>query len=68
MRSVLHVGPVLVSLTSDSKLVVFQASNKEYAEVAKYRVSGSPTWSVPIIAGNRIFVRDEKSLTLWTID
>jgi hypothetical protein len=32
-------------------------------------VSDSPTWSVPIIAGNRVFVKDKGgSLTLWTIE
>jgi outer membrane protein assembly factor BamB len=67
--SILDTGPVLLSLTSDSKLVAFKASNKEYMEVAKYTVSDSPTWAVPIIAGNRVFVKDKGgSLTLWTIE
>jgi outer membrane protein assembly factor BamB len=67
--SILDAGPVLLSLTSDSKLVAFRASNKEYLEVAKYTVSDSPTWAVPIIAGNRVFVKDKAgSLTLWTIE
>ena len=67
--SILDAGPVLLSLTSDSKLVVFKASNKEYMEVAKYTVSSAETWSVPIIAGNRVFVKDKGgSLTLWTIE
>jgi outer membrane protein assembly factor BamB len=67
--SILDVGPVLLSLTSDKQLVAFKASNKEYLEVAKYTVSDSPTWCVPIIAGNRIFVKDKAgSLTLWTIE
>jgi outer membrane protein assembly factor BamB len=67
--SILDAGPVLLSLTSDSKLVAFRASNKEYMEVAKYTVSDSPTWAVPIIAGNRVFVKDKAgALTLWTIE
>jgi outer membrane protein assembly factor BamB len=67
--SILDAGPVLLSLTSDKKLVVFKASNKEYAELARYTVADSETWSVPIIAGNRIFVKDKGgSLTLWTIE
>ena len=67
--SILDAGLVLLSLTSDSKLVAFRPSDKGYTEVAKYTVSSSPTWSVPIIAGNRIFVKDKGgSLTLWTIE
>jgi outer membrane protein assembly factor BamB len=65
--SILDVGPVLVSLTSDQQIVAFKASNKEYAEVAKYPVPEA--WCVPIIAGNRIFVKDKAgSLTLWTVE
>jgi outer membrane protein assembly factor BamB len=67
--SILDAGTVLLSLTSDKKLVAFKASNKEYIEVARYTVSDSPTWAVPIVAGNRIFVKDQAgSLTLWTIE
>jgi outer membrane protein assembly factor BamB len=67
--SILDAGTVLLSLTSDKKLVAFKASSKEYTEVARYTVSDSPTWSVPIVAGNRIFVKDQAgSLTLWTIE
>jgi outer membrane protein assembly factor BamB len=72
--SILDVGPVLLSLTSDKELVAFKASNMGYMEIAKYTVADAPTWSVPIIAGNRVFVKDkgtkdkDGSLTLWTIE
>jgi len=67
--SILDAGAVLLSLTSDSKLVAFEPSKKEYKELAKYTVSSSETWSVPIVVGNRIYVRDKGgSLTLWTIE
>ena len=60
---------MLLALTSDRQLVAFQPSSKEYKELARYEVSDSATWAVPIIAGNRIFVKDKKgSLTLWTIE
>jgi outer membrane protein assembly factor BamB len=65
---ILDVGPVLIALTSDTKLIAFQADKNAYKEVAKYEVASSPTWSVPILAGKRIFVKDKTSLTLWTID
>jgi outer membrane protein assembly factor BamB len=62
-------GSVLLALTSDKDLVAFRPSGKEYNQVAKYRVADSETWCVPIIAGNRVFVKDKGgSLTLWTID
>jgi outer membrane protein assembly factor BamB len=66
---ILDAGPVMISLTSDKDLVAFRPSKKEYAELARYRVSDAETWAVPIVAGNRIYVKDKGgSLTLWTID
>jgi outer membrane protein assembly factor BamB len=67
--SILDAGPVLLALTSDRQLLALKPSNKEYAELAKYQVADEETWCVPIVSGNRIFVKDRKgSLTQWTIE
>ncbi|MCS6862831.1 MAG: PQQ-binding-like beta-propeller repeat protein, partial [Abditibacteriales bacterium] len=66
--AVLDAGSVLLALTSDTYLIAFKPSNKEYTEVAKYKVAETETWAYPIIAGNRVFVKDRDTLTLWTID
>jgi outer membrane protein assembly factor BamB len=65
---VLDAGGVLLALTSNKELVVFKPSDKELMEVAKYKVADSETWAYPIVAGNRVFVKDKEGLTLWTID
>jgi outer membrane protein assembly factor BamB len=64
---ILDAGSVLVGLSSNGDLVAFKPSNKAYEEVAKYKVGNSP-WAYPILAGNRIFVKDKDSVTLWTIE
>jgi outer membrane protein assembly factor BamB len=66
--AILDAGSVLLALTSDNELVVFKPSDKQFTEVAKYKVADSPVWSYPIISGNRVFVKDKDSLTLWTIE
>lgn len=66
--TVVDAGSVLVALSSDSQLVAFKPNNKEYAELAKIKVADTPTWAYPIISGNRIFVKDRESLTLWTLN
>jgi outer membrane protein assembly factor BamB len=67
--SILDAGPVMLSLTSDSKLVAFEPSGQAYKQVAQYTVSSEETWAVPIIAGNRVLVKDKGgTLTLWTIE
>jgi outer membrane protein assembly factor BamB len=70
--AILDTGSVLLALTSDGQLVAFKPGNKGFEEVAKYKVSDKDgidgPWAYPIIAGNRVFVKDSDSLTLWTIE
>jgi outer membrane protein assembly factor BamB len=67
--SILDAGPVLLALSSDSNLVVFRPSRTGYMAVARYKVSDSETWGVPIVTGNRIYVRDKAgTLTTWVIE
>jgi outer membrane protein assembly factor BamB len=70
--AILDAGPVLLALTNNSELIAMQPSNKEYVEVAKYKVAdqtgNSGPWAYPIISGNRIFVKDRENVTLWTMD
>ena len=69
---VLDAGPVLLAISNDGQLVVLEPSSKECKELAKYKVSDNAglegPWACPIVAGNRVFVKDRESLTLWTID
>jgi outer membrane protein assembly factor BamB len=70
--TVLDAGSVLLALTNNGELVVFKPSNKGYEELAKYKVSDKTgldgPWAYPIVSGNRVFVKDKDSLTLWTIN
>lgn len=67
--SVLDAGDVLLALSSDSNLLAFKPSDKGYEELAKIKVSDGETWSVPIVTGKRVFVKDkDSSLILWTFE
>ncbi len=66
--TILDAGSVLLALTSDGELLVFKPSDKKYEELARYKVADSETWAPPVVAGNRVFVKDKDSLTLWTIE
>ena len=66
--SVVDVGPVLLALTPTAELIVFEATAKEFKQLAKYKVADSDTHAYPIPAGNRLFVKDRSSLTLWTVE
>jgi hypothetical protein len=66
--SVVDAGPVLIALTPSAELVVFEPSDKELKKVASYKVASGGTYAYPVVSGNRIFIKDNDSLTLWTVD
>ena len=67
--NVVDVGPAMLSLTPSAQLVVFEPSDKEFRQLASYKVSDSEsTYAYPVAAGNRVFIKDKESLTLWTVD
>jgi outer membrane protein assembly factor BamB len=66
--TVIDAGSVLIALTGNSELTVFEPSPKTYVELATYKVSSNYGYSYPIVSGNRIFVKSVKDLTLWTIN
>jgi hypothetical protein len=59
---------VLLALSSDMNLLAFKPSDKGYEELAKIKVADSPTWTVPIVTGSRIYVKDKDSLSLLTFE
>jgi len=65
---VLDAGSVLLALSSNSELLAFKPSKTGYEELAKYKVADSPTWAYPIVDGNRVFVKDNNTVTLWVIE
>jgi outer membrane protein assembly factor BamB len=66
--SIVDAGTVLVALSPQSELIVFEPSDKEFKKVASYKVADSEVYAYPILSGNRIYVKDQDSITLWTIE
>ena len=66
--SIVDAGSVLLALTPHSQLIVFQPSNTEFKQIASYKVADSATYTYPIVAGNRIYIKDQDSVILWTIE
>ncbi len=66
--SIVAAGPVLIALTPRGQLTVFEPSAREFKQVASYKVAEGNTFAYPVVSGNRIYVQDKDSLTLWTIE
>ena len=48
--------------------IVFKPDGKAYSEIAKYKVAEKAIYAHPVISDNHIFVRDEDSVAMWTIE
>ncbi len=66
--SIVDAGSVLLALTPASELIAFQPSDKAYTEQARIKVADGQTHAYPVVSGNRLFIKDKESLTLWMID
>lgn len=66
--AIVDVGACLMALPSSSELTVFKPGDKGYAELAKIKVSDSPIYAHPVVAGNRIIIKDQESVAMLTID
>lgn len=64
----LDAGSVILALPGNSELIAFKPSGKQYEELAKIKVADTPTYAHPLVAGNKVFVKDKETLTLWTIE
>ena len=65
--AILDAGPVLLVLSNSSELIGFWPSAEGYMEIARVKVAETETYAHPVIAGDRIYVKDADSLTMWTI-
>ena len=65
--SIVDAGSVLLALTPAAELIAFQPDDKKYTELARIKVADKPTHAYPVLSGNRVFVKDQDSVTLWTV-
>ena len=65
--SIVDAGSVLLALTPKSQLIVFEPNDKEYKELASIKVADKQVYAYPVVSGNRLFIEDQDSVTLWTV-
>ncbi len=66
--AILDAGSVLLALPGNSELIAFKPGDKQYEELARIKVSDTPTYAHPVIAGKRVFVKDQETLAMWTME
>jgi outer membrane protein assembly factor BamB len=66
--AIVDAGSVLIALPPEGELTIIKPSAQKFEEVAKFKVSSSPTYAHPVVAGNRIYIKDKDSLTLLLLE
>jgi outer membrane protein assembly factor BamB len=66
--AIVRAADVVFSLEDDGELVVFRPGPTAFDVVKRYKVADTETWTQPAISGNRIFVKDESTLALWSLN
>jgi outer membrane protein assembly factor BamB len=61
-------GRLLFCLNDNAELIVAASDRTRFEPLKRYKVADSATWAQPLISGNRLFIKDVASLTLWTLD
>ncbi len=70
--AIVDAGSCLIALALNGDLLVYQPTDKQYTEIAKYKVSDpadpkAEIWAHPVLSGKSILVRDKTSVTCWGI-
>ena len=66
--AILRAGETILALQDDAQLVVLRHGRTAFDPIARYDVAESSTWTQPTLAGNRVYVKDIDTLTLWTVE
>ena len=66
--AVVAADSAILALPSNSELIVFEPTDKKYTELARINVADTPTYAHPVIAGNRIFMKDQEAVAMWIIE
>ena len=65
--SLLAVDGKLIVLSDHGKLVLADASAEGYSELGAVEAFKTKTWTVPTLAGGRLYLRDEKEIVAFDI-
>ena len=66
--AIVRAGNRVFALKDDAELLILSNSRTAFEPLKRYTVAGSATWAQPVITGNRIYVKDLDSLTLFTLE
>lgn len=66
--AVVRAGDTWFALNTEAQLMVMRANPKQMEVVKRYEVASSATWAQPVLAGQRVLIKDLSAISLWTLN
>jgi outer membrane protein assembly factor BamB len=66
--SLLRVNDSLLVLGENGKLALVEATPEEYREKASFRPFRQKSWTMPVLAGGRVYLRDEDKIACYDVE
>jgi hypothetical protein len=66
--AVVRAGNLWFALDTEANLSVVRANPKAFEVVKRYSVAESATWAQPVLSGQRLFIKDLSTVSLWTLN
>jgi outer membrane protein assembly factor BamB len=66
--AVVRSGNIWFALENDAELDVIRANPAQFEVLKKYTVSTTETWAQPVLSGQRVFIKDLLTISLWTLN
>jgi outer membrane protein assembly factor BamB len=65
--SLVRTGDVIWAITTQGAAIVFRDSEKQFEQLARYKLSDSPSWAHPVVLAGGLLVKDESKLIRWKL-
>lgn len=65
--STLDLGEIMLSLPATGNLLFFKPNPEKYTRAMSYKVAETEVYAHPLVAGNKIYVKEQELLTCWQL-
>jgi outer membrane protein assembly factor BamB len=66
--AIVRAGEHWFALNTEAQLMVMRANPKQMDVLKRYEVAQSTTWAQPVLAGERVLIKDLSAISLWTLN
>ena len=66
--AVVRAGDLWFALGTGAELIVARGNPRQLEILKRYDVADSATWAQPVLSGQRVFIKDLSTVSLWTLN